>query len=288
MATFASIDGRVVPGEQASVSVFDNGFAFGDSVYETLRTYGGRPFAPRRHLRRLRASAGRLGFAIPLADSELLERIDAVLAAAANPESYLRLIVSRGRGDLSYDFARVVGPTVVIVVKALEPFAEAARRDGIAVALVSVRRNHPLALDPAIKSSNLLNNVLATREAQARGAQEALLLNAGGRLAEGAGSNVFLVKAGALLTPVLSAGLLAGITRELVLETARRLGVVARESDLGEPDLRAADEVFITSTLKEVMHVTRLDGAPIGDGRPGAVTRRLQDAYRELTLTPDV
>jgi len=288
MATYASIDGRVLPGAEASVSVFDNGFAFGDSVYETLRTYGGRPFALRRHLRRLRASAARLGFTIPQSDDELRGRIEALLAAAANPESYLRLIVSRGRGDLSYHFERVVGPTVVIVARALEPFPEAARRDGIAVALVGVRRNHPRALDPAIKSSNLLNNVLATREAQARGAQEALLLNAEGRLAEGAGSNVFLVKAGELLTPSLAAGLLAGITRELVLEIAPRLGVAARETDLGEADLRGADELFVTSTLKEVMPVSRLDGAAVADGRPGPLTRRLQDAYRELTLTPDI
>jgi branched-chain amino acid aminotransferase len=288
MGTYASIDGRVLPGAEASVSVFDNGFAFGDSVYETLRTYGGRPFAPRRHLRRLRASADRLGFSIPPSDAELRGRIDALLAAGGNAESYLRMIVSRGRGDLSYHFERVSGPTVVIVVKALEPFPEAARRDGIAVALVGVRRNHPRALDPAIKSSNLLNNVLATREAQARGAQEALLLNAEGRLAEGAGSNVFLVKAGELLTPQLAAGLLAGITRELLLEIAPRLGVEAREADLGEAELRGADELFITSTLKEVMPVTRLDGEPVGDGRPGPLTRRLQDAYRELTLTPDV
>src|SRR5262245_13046246 len=238
MGLFASVNGQVVPADEARVSVLDNGFTFGDSAYETIRTYGGRPFEWDRHLRRLRASTGRLGFEIPQTNAELLERLDAVLARAANPESYIRLIVSRGVGDISYHFERVEGPTVVMVVKPHHSYPESHYAEGVDVALVDIRRNHPRALDPAIKSSNLLNNVLAIRQAQSRGAEEALLLNQEGRLAEGASTNVFVVRQGALLTPPLTAGILAGITREVVLELAASLGLPVREEALGADELR--------------------------------------------------
>jgi len=280
MGFFASVNGQVVPAEEARVSVLDNGFTFGDSAYETIRTYGGRPFEWERHLRRLRASAARLGFEIPVSNEELLKRLDAVLTRAANPESYIRLIVTRGVGDISYHFERVEGPTVVMVVKPHLPYPDWHYAQGIDVALVDVRRNHPRALDPAIKSSNLLNNVLAVREAQSRGAEEALLLNQEGRLAEGASTNVFLVRGGALRTPPLSAGILAGITREVVLELAAGLGLPAREEVLGAEDLRDAEEAFLTSSTREVVPIRRVDGRPVGEGRPGPVTRRVVDAFR--------
>jgi branched-chain amino acid aminotransferase len=280
MGIFASVDGMVVPAEEARVSVLDNGFTFGDSVYETIRTYGGRPFEWDRHLRRLRASAARLGFEIPLSNAELLTRLDAVLARAANPESYVRLIVSRGVGDISYHFERVKGPTVVMVVKPHLPFPDSHYAQGVEVALVDVRRNHPLALDPAIKSSNLLNNVLAVRQAQARGAEEALLLNQEGRLAEGASTNVFAVRVGVVRTPPLSAGILAGITREVVLELTVGLGLSAREEELTAEDLRGAEEAFLTSSTREVVPIRRVDGQPLGEGRPGPVTLRILEAFR--------
>lgn len=281
MGLFASVDGRIVPAGTARVSVLDTGFTHGDGVYETLRTYGGRPFELTRHLRRLRASAGRLGFDITPADEVLRKRLDRLLGRAANPESYIRLIVSRGVGDISYNFDRVRGPTVVMVVKPFEPLPEEDYARGVAVALVSVRRNARDALDPAIKSCNLLNNVLAVREAQSRGAVEAVMLNAAGEVAEGASSNVFAVKDGVVRTPPLEAGILAGITREVTLELCRNLGIPAREETLATADLFAADEVFITSTLKETAPVGTLDGRRIGEGRPGPVTLRLLRAFRE-------
>ena len=283
MGIWASIDGRVVPHEDAKVSAFDNGFAFGDSVYETLRTYAGRPFVLGRHLARLRRSTGRLGFGIPLADEELRARVAAPLERAQNAESYIRMIVSRGVGDLSYHFDRVVGPTVVVLVKPLEPFVEAHFSDGIPVALVSVRRNSPRAVDPAIKASSLLNNVLATMEAQKSGGFEAILLNEHDQIAEGAGSNVFIVKDGTLRTPPLDAGILQGITRELVFEIAASQGVPVRQDPLRAEDLLGADEAFITSTLKEVMAIARVNDRPIGGGRQGPITARLHAAYREQT-----
>ncbi len=281
MGFFASVDGRVSPAEQATVSVLDNGFTFGDSVYETLRTYGGRPFHLDRHTRRLRASAGRLGIAVPQDDAELARRVAAVLERAANAESYIRVMVSRGVGDVSYRLDRVLGPTVVVLVKPFDAFPEPCYLEGVDVTVSSLRRNHPAALDPAIKSCNLLNNLLAAREARERGAFEPILLNHAGELAEGGSSNLFLVREGALLTPPLSAGILPGITRAVVLELAAGLGIPAAEATLWPADLLAADEAFLTSSLKEAMPVRSVDGAPIGVGRPGPVTQRLLAAYRE-------
>jgi branched-chain amino acid aminotransferase len=281
MGFFASINGTVVPAEEARVSVLDNGFTFGDSVYETLRTYRGRPFELGRHLRRLRASARRIAVALSLSDDELAGRLDALLERAANPESYIRMIVSRGVGDISYRFERVKGPTVVMVVKPYEPLPEAAYAEGLPVALVAVRRNHPDALDPAIKSCNLLNNILAVREAQAKGASEAILLNDRGEVAEGASSNIFIVRDGVTLTPPLDAGILPGITREVVLEVGPAAGLEVREQTLRVPDLLSADEAFITSTLKEVAPISRIDDKPVASGRPGRVTLALLKAYRD-------
>jgi branched-chain amino acid aminotransferase len=281
MGVFASINGSVGPPEEARISVLDNGFTFGDSVYETLRTYGGRPFALGRHLARLRSSAARLGIAIPQPDDLLARWLDEVLAGGANPESYIRFIVSRGVGDISYRFERVQGPTVVMVVKPYEPLPEAYFREGVAVAISGVRRNSPQALDPAIKSCNLLNNVLAVREAQGRGALEAIMLNERGELAEGASSNLFVVRAGTLLTPPLSAGILAGITRQVILDLAPTLGVTAREETLRVPDLLGADEAFVTSTLKEAAPIRCVDDRPVGTGRPGPVSLRLLAAFRD-------
>ena len=281
MGFYASVNGEITPAEQARVSVLDNGFTFGDAVYETLRTYGGRPFHLDRHLERLRRSAQRLAITIPAGDVALTRDLDALLARAANPESYIRIIVSRGVGDISYHFERVAGPTIVMVVKPLAPFPSHYYKDGIAVILSSVRRNHPRALDPAIKSCNLINNILAVQEAQAKGAFEPIMLNEIGEIAETASANVFLVKDGTLLTPPLDAGILPGVTRHVVLELARGLALPLREEPVAVKDLLAADEVFITSTLKEVLPVATIDGRPVGSGRPGPVTLRLLEAIRD-------
>jgi branched-chain amino acid aminotransferase len=281
MSMLASVDGRVLPIEEARVSVLDTGFAFGDSVYEVLRTYGGRPFHRDRHFTRLRRSAGRLGIEIPLSDAALASRIDQVLAQARNTESYIRIVVSRGVGDMSYRFERVSGPTVVVAVKPLELFPASWYTDGIEIALVSVRRNHPDALDPAIKSSNLLNNILAIREAQSRGASEAVLLNQRGEVAEGTSSNLFVVREGRVRTPPLRCGILPGITREVVLELCTALEIDGREETLYPESLAAADEIFMTSTLKEAAPVRSIDGRAVGCGRPGPVTLRILTAFRE-------
>jgi branched-chain amino acid aminotransferase len=277
---FASVDGQIVPADEARVSVLDNGFTFGDGVYETLRTYAGRPFRLDRHLERLRGSAARLGIALALGDGELTRRLEALLARAANPESYIRLIVTRGVGDISYNFDRVKGPTVVMAVKPFPAYPEHHFRDGVDAIVSSIRRNHPQALDPAIKSCNLLNNILAVREAQARGVGEAILLNQAGDVAEGASTNVFAVRAGALVTPPLDAGILAGITRDVVIELGRRRGLDVREERLALSALLGADEAFLTSTTRELAPIRSVDGRPIGSGRPGPTTLALLSAFR--------
>lgn len=281
MAFFASVNGEIAPAGEAKISVLDNGFTFGDGVYETLRTYGGRPFHLDRHLSRLRASAAMLAIDIPRGDAALAADLDRLLERAANPESYIRIIVSRGVGEISYRFDRVHGPTIVMAARAYEPFAEGQYRDGVPVIISSVRRNSPRALDPAMKSCNLINNILAVREAQAKKAAEPLMLNERGDVAEGASANVFIVSKGALVTPPLNDGILPGVTREVVLELAGQLGIGARKQSIRVPELLAADEAFITSTLKEVMPISSVDGAAIANGKPGPVTRKLLDAYRK-------
>lgn len=280
MGFAVSVDGRVGRPEDVTLKVTDNGFVFGDSAYETLRTYGGRPFELDRHLQRLRRTIALMGFELPVGDEELKARIDACLSFASNPESYLRVIVSRGVGDMSYRFERIPEPTVAMYVKPLEATNPALYERGAAAVIVSIRRNPVEALNPAMKASNLLNNALASREAYAKGALEAILLNTRGEVAEGAGSNVFIVKDGLLLTPPLSCGLLAGITRELVLEIAVAEGIPHEERVLYPADLHSADELFVTSTLKELAPVVTLDGAPVGTGRPGPMTQALLKAYR--------
>jgi len=285
MGFFASVNGEIVPLEEARVPVLDNGFLFGDSVYEVLRTYGGRPFETARHFRRMRASADRLAIPVPLSNDTLLDRVRALLVRAGKVESYIRIVVTRGVGNSSYDFDAVAGPTVVMIQRELIPPGQRHYTEGVRVSAVDVRRNHQRSLDPAIKSSNLLNNILALREARARGAEEPVLLNHEGRLAEGASTNVFVVRGEALATPPLSTGILAGVTREVVLELAAAQGIPAREEDLGLADLIGSDEAFLSSTTREVMPIRQVDDQVIGTGRPGPVTRRLMEAFRAYAHT---
>lgn len=281
MGFAVSVDGRVGSPEEVTLKVTDNGFVFGDSAYETLRTYGSRPFELGRHLGRLRRSIGLLGFDLRAGDELIRTRIDECLSFAGNAESYLRVIVSRGVGDMSYRFEKIAEPTMVIFVKPLEPIDPALYLKGGTLALVSVRRNPIEALNPAMKASNLLNNALAAREAMAKGALEALMLNTRGEVAECAGSNVFIVKQGVLLTPPLSCGILEGITRAITLELAAALSLRLEERVISVEDVRSADEVFITSSLKEIVPIVRLDDASISGGVPGPMTKRLLAAYRE-------
>ena len=281
MAAVVHVNGKILTEEHATVSVFDHGFLFGEGIYETLRTYQRRPFLLDRHLARLRHSASLMALDVPFSDEDLGRRVNETMAAhPALDEAYIRILLTRGVGDLSYSLSATPTPSLVIIVKPFVPHPERAFTHGIPVVVVGVRRNHPDALNPMIKSNNLLNNALAMQEALRRGGQEALMLNQAGQIAECSQSNVFLVRRGEVVTPPLSAGLLPGITREYVLELAADLKIPARETQIGLDDLEAADEAFLTGTTREVTPVVTVDGRAVGDGRPGAITRRLLDAFR--------
>jgi branched-chain amino acid aminotransferase len=277
-----SVNGQVFPAEEARISPLDRGFLYGDSVYETIRTYNGRPFRLGPHLDRLRRSAEALGIDASRAPVDPASAVEEALARGGFQEAAVRVILSRGQGSIGYDDADCGPATLVVHVRAFVPLPGAARREGVDVAIVPVRRNAAAALDPAIKSSNLLNNLLAWRAGRRLGVYEPILLDAAGNLTEGASSNLFLVREGRLFTPALEVGLLRGITREAVLELARAHGVPAAEDVLPAAALASADEAFLTSTLKGVLPIRRVDGWPIREGRPGSVTRRLSDLYEAL------
>lgn len=273
------------------MSVFDRGFLYGDSVYETIGTVRGRLFALGDHLDRLERSAQRIHLRLP--PREVIERAIAdTVAAAGNPESRVRVMVTRGGGGgshLDLDPASADEPRLVIIVQPLGGPTPQMYEKGVAVAIVSVTRNLPEAIDPAIKSGNYLNNVLAVSEARrARPhVHEAILCAAGGSVAEGATSNVFAVVAGELRTPGLEVGILDGVTRGKVLRLARAEGIPAREvAFLSADELRAADEVFITSAARGILPVNEVDGRAIGAGTPGPITRRLMASYDRLTREP--
>lgn len=277
-----NIDGHLYGKDEARVSVFDHGFLFGEGVYEVLRTYDQRPFLYADHMRRLRASAARIALDCPLDDDALLERVEATVAAAGlDGEAYIRLLLTRGVGEIVYDPRACPSPTIVIIVKPhVEPPAEALTR-GVRLALATVVRNHPGSVDPAIKSNNLLNNALAMQEAYREGAFEALMRNHRGEICECAQSNVFVVRDGVLLTPPTDAGLLVGVTRGFVLALAAQLGIAATERVLREADLATSDEAFLTSTTREIVPVVQVGEQVIGPGTPGPITQRLRTAFRD-------
>ena len=278
-----NVNGRLTDAREATIPVFDHGFLFGYGVYETLRTYDRVPFLFDRHMKRLRASADAIFVRVPLDDRAMLARIRETMAAVRGlREGYIRILLTRGTGDFSYDPGAVPEPTLVIVVKNFpDPPAEKFER-GIRLSLVSMMRNHPASVDPRIKSNNLLNNALAMQEALRNGAEEALMKNHRGEIAECSQSNVFIVRNGTALTPPLEAGLLAGITREFVFEVGREAGVPVTEVTFRESDVLGADEAFITGTTREVTPVVSLDGRAIGTGRPGPITLKLLETFRRM------
>src|ERR1700726_343622 len=285
MPATVNVTGRVFHQEPAVISIFDHGFLYGEGVYETLRTYNGQPFLIDRHMRRLRNSARMLSLAVPLSDAEIGLRFretmtTAGLGSGEQGEAYIRILVTRGIGELSYDPAACPEPSIVVIVKPhVEPPHDAFEH-GVKAALVPIVRNHPGSVNPLIKSNNLLNSALAMQEAVRRGAFEGIMGNYRGELAECSPANLFIVKNGAALTPPLDAGLLPGITREFLFEIGAEAGIAVREQVLRDEDLFGADESFLTSTTREVVPIVQVDDRTIGSGNPGPVTRALLDGYR--------
>jgi branched-chain amino acid aminotransferase len=285
MAATVNVNGRISSQAHAVVPVFDHGFLYGEGIYETLRTYNGQPFLFERHMDRLRRSAEMIVLPVPLDDpavgARFRETMEAAgLGGASNREAYIRIIITRGVGELSYDPAACPAPTVVVIVKPHVDPPVSAYEEGVRVALVPIVRNHPGSVNPLIKSNNLLNNALAMQEAFRRGAFEGVMRNYRGELSECTQSNLFVVRNGAALTPEIAAGLLPGITRAFLFEVGEAIGVPVREAVLHDEDLLGADEAFLTSTTRELVPIVRVDERPIGTGHPGPITRALLDGYR--------
>ena len=292
------VNGTITPADQAVIPVYDHGFVYGEGVYETLRTYNRVPFLYDRHMRRLRASASALHLDVPFDDDTLRGWIGDTMSAAdrltegfpPNDEAYIRILLTRGVGELSYELKATPAPSLVIIVK---PFDEPPARvfdEGIRVALVSILRNHPGSVNPIIKSNNLLNNAIAMQQGHRKGGEEALMCNYRGELSECSQSNFFLVRDGVALTPRSAAGLLEGLTRAFLFEVGREIGIRVEEATLRPEDLASAQEAFITGSTRELTPVVRIDDQVIGTGRPGPVTRKLLEGFRkkawELSTSP--
>jgi branched-chain amino acid aminotransferase len=282
MSIRVHIDGAVRLPEEAKISVFDRGFLYGDSVYETIGTAYGRLFAARDHLVRLERSAERIGLRAP--PRAVIERAIAdTMAAAGNPESRVRVILTRGAGKLDLDPASVDDTQLVVMVFPLGAPTPEMYEKGVTVAIVSITRNSPLAIDPAVKSGNYLNNVLALGEARRRcHAYEAILCGGDGSIAEGSTSNVFVVVGGQVGTPPNEVGILDGITRAKTIDLCRDNQIPFIERRISPDQLRSAEEVFITSATRGVLPVTTIDEKPVAGGMPGPVTRRLMVLYDQL------
>ena len=287
MNAVVNVNGEIADAQHAVISVFDHGFLYGEGVYETLRTYGQRPFLLDRHLRRLRTSASMMALVVPFTDVQLDDRISETVKHATRlspdgTEWYIRVLLTRGVGDLTYDPAATPTPSLVVIVKPhAEPSAHLFAR-GVHTVFSPVVRNHPGTVNPMIKSNNLMNNALAMQEGFKRDAFEVIMRNYRGELTECSMSNLFIVKDGAALTPPLSAGLLPGITREVLFEVGPKIGVDVREATLRDSDLLGADEAFLTGTTREVMPIVRVDDRQIGSGLPGPVTKALHAGFRNL------
>jgi branched-chain amino acid aminotransferase len=283
MSATVNVNGCITGDRDAVVSVFDHGLLYGEGIYETLRTYRRRPFLYDRHMRRLRNSARMINLALPFSDGDMALRIQDTMAAAdlEGGEAHIRVVVTRGVGDLTYDLKATPVPTVIVIVKPQVDLAPDVYQQGVGVVIVDVVRNHPGSVNPMIKSNNLMNSALAAQQAIRRGAFEGIMRNYRGDVSECSTANVFVVKDGAALTPPLTSGLLPGITREFIFDIGKEIGVDVREVVLRDADLFSADEAFLTSTTREAVPIVTVDDREIGNGHPGPITQALLTQFRQ-------
>jgi len=276
------IDGQLFEKDDAKISVFDHGLLYGDGVFEGIRFYSGRVFRLDEHIRRLYDSARAIAMTIPVPPAEMVEAVLSTIRANDLEDGYVRLVVTRGVGDLGLNPLLCPRPSIIVIASKITLYPAEKYENGLAVVTCSTRRSPHGALSPMVKSLNYLNNVLAKLEAIGAGAGEGLMLNEQGYVAECTGDNIFLVRDGKITTPPVSSGALAGVTRGVVFEMAAEFGIPLSEPLLTRYDVYTADECFLTGTAAEVIPVVTLDNRPIGDGRPGPVTRRMITRFREL------
>jgi branched-chain amino acid aminotransferase len=277
------IDGKYYSERDAKVSVFDHGLLYGDGVFEGIRAYHGRVFKLKEHIDRLFYSAKAILLKIPMSRSQLMKATVETCRVNKIRDGYIRLLVTRGIGSLGLSPNRCKRPSIIIIADKIQLYPPEFYERGLDLITVPTTRNLHSALNPAIKSLNYLNNILAKIEANNAGVEEAVMLNAEGFVAECTGDNLFIVKDGALCTPPLSAGALYGITRQTVIEMAEEAGLKVSEPNLTRYDLFNADECFLTGTGAELIPVVKIDGRVIGTGKPGPITRRLEEDYHALT-----
>jgi len=284
------VNGRLYPKAKACVSVFDHGLLYGDGVFEGIRAYNGRVFRLDEHLERLENSARAIMLRVPMSREGMKRAVLATLRANnfGKKGAYIRLVLTRGVGDLGLDPRKCRRETLIIIADRINLYPEKFYRHGLAVMTVATRRNTAETVNPRIKSLNYLNNILAKIEANNYGVLEAIMLNADGYVAECTGDNVFILRRGRLITPPLHMGALEGVTRNVVISLARDLGIPVAEEAFTRYDLYTAEECFLTGTAAEIVPVSNVDSRPIADGRPGPVTLRLIEKFRELTRSEGV
>lgn len=275
------LDGKLVDRQDAKVSVFDHGLLYGDGVFEGIRVYGGKVFEFAAHIRRLYESARAIRLDIPMESDEMCRAVEETVQANNIKSGYIRLVVTRGAGDLGLNPFLCKKASVFIIADHIKLYPEEFYEKGMKVISAVTVRNHPLSLPPQVKSLNYLNNILAKIEALDAGAGEAIMYNHEGFVAEATGDNVFVVRGGIIYTPPVQAGSLEGVTRAVVIRLAKADGLEVIEKNLTRFDLYVSDEVFLTGTAAEVIGVVTIDGRTIGDGKPGSVTRLLRKKFYE-------
>ncbi|HHY95709.1 MAG TPA: branched-chain-amino-acid transaminase [Firmicutes bacterium] len=276
-------NGKLVPPEEAKVSVFDHGLLYGDGIFEGIRAYAGRVFKLREHLVRLYESARALMLNIPMSLDEMEEAVVGTVEANGLRDAYIRLLVTRGEGDLGLDPRKCPSPSVIIIADRIALYPRELYEEGLRVITAATQRVAVNALNSRVKSLNYLNSILAKLDALQAGYPESILLNPEGYVVEAPGENVFIVRRGVVMTPPPFVGILEGITRATVMDLARERGLSVQETLFTRHDLHVADECFLTGTACEIIPVVEVDGRQVGDGRPGPITRQLMAAFRELT-----
>lgn len=282
MATTIWIDGQYYDRDSAKISVFDHGLLYGDGVFEGIRSYDGKIFRLREHLERLYDSAKAIALTIPMSIDEMTTMTEAAVTRSGIDNAYLRLIVTRGVGDLGLDPRKCPDPTVILIVDTIKLYNAEVEARGLTVITAGTPITNREALSPRVKSLNYLAHIMAKLEGINAGADEVLMLEAGGTVAEGSGQNIFVVKRGVLKTPPPWAGVLQGVTRDAVLELAAELAIPVQETMLNRYDVYTADEAFFTGTASELIAIRSVDGREIGSAWPGTTTRRLREAFAQL------
>jgi len=280
MTTKININGDIQ--DEGNISILDHGFLFGDSIYEVICTNKGKPCFLDEHLNRLYASASAVSLNIPRKSKWLKDNINLTLMASGNPESYIRIIITRGVGELDIDPSSCLKPNIIIFIKNIPKIPVECYDKGIAVSLVSIKRNSRDSLNPAVKTGNYLNNILAKMEAQKIGADDAIMMNSWGQLTEATTSNIFFVKNGRIHTPKTECGILSGITREKIIQLAHENGISIEEGQWPGEELFNADEIFLSGTVKKIIPVSTLDNHPVGNGMPGNITKKIIQLYSSL------